>query len=126
MGNTPDPAVAALPPAFKRTIEHATGSLIDNLHENLASLVLYGSAVRGNVDARSSDINLFILLHQSTPEAHRVIAELAGGTPRIDPMVLPTNAMQRAMRVFALKFLSMRRNYVVLAGSDPLRDLGVR
>ena len=114
-----------LPPAFQRTLDRAVTFLTNNLGENLHSLMLYGSAVRGNVTARGSDLNLLIVLEASVADAHEVISEITAGPGPINPMVIERRALQRAKRVFALKFLSIRRDYRVLHGADPLADLEV-
>ena len=92
------------------------------LGDNLTSFALYGSAVRGNMVRGSSDINVLIVLEHSTPEAHRVIAGALKSLPQIAPFVLSHRELLRSMRVFALKFGSIGRNYRVLFGIDPFAD----
>jgi hypothetical protein len=87
--------------------------------------MLYGSAVRGNLIAGVSDINLLLVLRESTPEAHAVIAEIIRGEPPIEPFILGRRGLERSMRSFAVKFRSIQRNYRVLYGEDPLKDLDV-
>lgn len=92
------------------------------LGENLASFLLYGSAVRGNMIPGRSDINVLIILQRSTPEAHRVLAEQLRQTPQVTPFVLSRWELPRTRQVFAMKFMSISRNYKVLYGEDPLAD----
>ena len=92
------------------------------LGENLVSIVLYGSTVRGNRVRGRSDVNVLIVLDKSTPEAHRVIAEQLRHTPQISPFVLSRWELPRSCRVFAIKFRSIARDYKVLFGDDPLAD----
>jgi hypothetical protein len=99
------------------------GHLEKGLQDNLHSVVIYGSVVRGGYDPKTSDINLLIVLEASTPEAHLVISE---GLPRtkaeIDPFVLTRTGIDRSFRAFATKFDSIKRHYEVLHGADPLAD----
>jgi predicted nucleotidyltransferase len=92
------------------------------LGENLTACVLYGSAVRGDMDESRSDINLLIVLGLSSPEAHRVIAQQLADFANVSPFVLSRWELPRSRRTFALKFASIRRNYKVLCGDDPLSD----
>ena len=93
------------------------------LGENLNFCIQYGSTVRGDARAGVSDINLLLVLNESTPEAHTVLARILRDFPRIDPMVLAVTEIDRSFRAFAIKFLSIRRDYRVLYGADPLKDL---
>ncbi len=92
------------------------------LGDNLGSFVLYGSAVRGDMVSGRSDINVLIVLNHSTPEAHRAIAEQLLKVPSVSPFVLSRWELPRSLRVFAIKFRSIGRNYKVLYGEDFLAD----
>jgi hypothetical protein len=91
------------------------------LRDNLFSIVVYGSAVRGGFNAQTSDINLLIVLEFSTPEAHGVIADvIAQCDIGIEPFILARTGMERSFRAFAPKFDSLKRHYAVVHGADPL------
>jgi len=96
--------------------------LRQNLKENLASFALYGSAVRNDMVAGRSDLNVLIILEHSAPEAHRVIAELLVRYPSVAPFVLSKSELERSRTVFALKFNSIKRNYRIIYGEDFLAD----
>jgi predicted nucleotidyltransferase len=114
-----------LPTPFQKAFDQSVDFLKKHLGENLYSLILYGSAARGDLSARTSDLNLLIVLEASTANAHEVISEIVGGRIPIDPMIIARDAMERAKHVFALKFLSIRRNYRVIHGADPLAELKI-
>lgn len=109
-----------LPPDAKAALDKAVARLQTLLGENLYSLVLYGSAVRGNFVAGKSDLNLLLVLNESTPEAHVAIGEALRGPDRINPLVLGRRGIERSVQAFALKFRSIKRSYRVLHGTDPL------
>ncbi len=115
----------ALPPETRLALDRVVTALAATLGANLHSLVLYGSAVRGNLVPEVSDLNLLILLEESTPEAHSAIAEALRGPVRIEPFILGRGLLARSFQAFAVKFLSIRRNYRVLHGADPFGDLHV-
>lgn len=102
-------------------VERTVRALVDSLGENLHCCILYGSAVRGDLLPRASDLNLLIVLEHSTPDAHRAIAEIVRGAHRpIEPFVLGRQGFEQSRRVFAIKFRSIKRNYRVLHGADVL------
>jgi hypothetical protein len=115
----------ALPPETQEALDRAAGTLKKTLGENLRSLVLYGSAVRGNLVPKVSDLNLMILLEESTPDAHAAIADAIRGPVRIEPFILGRKFLPRSLQAFAVKFMSIRRNYRVLHGADPFDGLAI-
>src|SRR5262249_20124019 len=70
-----------------------------------------------------SDINLLIILNVSDPAAHDAIARAIGTNTLVDPFVIGRQALPGSARAFATKFASIKRNYRVLSGADPLTDL---
>lgn len=113
--------MSALPP----NLEQVVSSLKTGLGSNLYSCCLYGSSVRGDAVEGVSDVNLLIVLEQSTPEAHEAIGRVIGGNRQVEPFVLGRRGFERSVRAFAPKFLSIQRNYRVLHGADPLKDVRV-
>jgi len=107
------------------TLDQAVNALRSELGDNLYSCCVYGSAVRGNAIEGVSDVNLLIILNQSTAAAHLAVSRAIGGQTQIDPFVLARRGFERSVRAFATKFASIRRNYRVLHGADPLVQLDV-
>jgi predicted nucleotidyltransferase len=110
---------------LQATLAQAVNALRTELGDNLYSCCVYGSAVRGNSIEGVSDINLLVILNQSTAAAHEAVARAIGGQRQIDPFVLARRGFERSVRAFATKFASIKRNYRVLFGADPLADLNV-
>ena len=90
-----------MPPAtsLQTDLDRVTQPLVNTLGQNLYSLILYGSAVRGDMVANVSDIHLLIVLERSTPAAHRAIATVAEHSRRIDPFILGRHGMDVANRL---------------------------
>ncbi len=107
------------------TLDQAVNALRRELGDNLFSCCVYGSAVRGNSIEGVSDINLLVILNQSTAAAHQAVARAIGEQKIIDPFVLARRGFERSVRAFATKFASIQRNYRVLFGADPLAGLKV-
>jgi hypothetical protein len=106
-------------------LDQALDALRAELGDNLYSCCVYGSAVRGNSIEGISDINLLVILNQSSSEAHQAIARAIGASGKIDPFILGRSGFERSARAFATKFASIKRNYRVLHGADPLADFGI-
>jgi hypothetical protein len=106
-------------------LDQAVSALRRELGDNLFSCCVYGSAVRGNSIVGVSDINLLVILNQFTAAAHQAVARAIGGQASIDPFVLARRGFERSVRAFAPKFASIRRNYRVLFGADPLATMRV-
>lgn len=108
---------------MSNTVGQAVGALRRELGDNLHSCCLYGSAVRGNFLAGVSDLNLLVVLERSDPAAHEAIARAIGADAGTDPFVLGREGFARSVEAFAAKFASIKRNYRVLCGADPLADV---
>lgn len=112
-----------LPASYHVILTAVVSGLRERLGENLYSCILYGSAVRGSFVAGVSDLNLLIILNESTPAAHREISKILKRKVRIEPFVISRVGMERSFDAFAIKFCSIKRHYQVLHGEDPLSDL---
>jgi hypothetical protein len=107
-------------------IESALKGLVDDLRaahgDNLASIVLYGSAAAGDHLESRANYNLLIALHRialddlrSSQTALRDWQAL--GQPM--PVYLTVEELQRAADVFPIEFLQMEQARKILHGSDP-------
>jgi hypothetical protein len=110
-------------PRQQALVDDTLAALRSELGQNLYSCCLYGSAVRGNSIEGVSDINLLIVLNKSDAAAHEAISRALAKRPAIDPFILGHQGFSRSARAFATKFGSIKRNYRVLHGADPLAEL---
>jgi predicted nucleotidyltransferase len=104
-------------------IDRAVEALKTEVGANLHSCCLYGSAVRGNVIEGVSDLNLLVVLNASNSVVHQAVGKALDDFPEVDPFVLGRRGFERSVRAFATKFASIRRNYRVLYGDDPLATI---
>ena len=110
-------------PTSDSKLNQAVAALKAGLGDNLYACCLYGSAVRGNSIEGVSDLNLLIVLNESNSAAHQAVARALDGFAKVDPFVLAKGGFERSVRAFAAKFASIRRNYRVLHGTDPLAGI---
>jgi len=116
----------------KKLDANALTHLVDELRaahgENLASVVLYGSAAAGDQIEQRSDQNLLIALNRLTPEDLRLsqapMREWQDlGQPM--PVYFTTAELNGAADVFPIEFLQMEKARKVLYGRDPFEFLQV-
>ncbi len=96
--------------------------------QNLASVILYGSAAAGDFVPDKSDYNLLIALNRITPKdlrnAHACMREWAKmGHPV--PVYFTVDELQNAADVFPIEFHNMERARKVLFGKDVLENIQI-
>ncbi len=110
----------------KTVVHDALNGLIKDLRathgDNLASVVLYGSAAAGDHIELRSDYNLLITLKRITPEdlrlAHAPMREWQRlGHPL--PVYFTAEELSDAADVFPIEFYQMANARIVLYGQDP-------
>jgi predicted nucleotidyltransferase len=107
---------------------HLIGDLRATHGENLASVVLYGSAAAGDYTDLNSDYNLLIALHRITPEDLRLSQAPMREWQRLGhplPVYFTFGELRDAADVFPIEFHRMERARVVLFGRDPFETLRI-
>jgi predicted nucleotidyltransferase len=105
---------------------HLVGDLRATHGENLASVLLYGSAAAGDHVALHSDYNILIALHRITPEDLRLAQAAMREWQRLGhplPVYFTIGELRDAADVFPIEFHQMERARVVLYGPDPFETL---
>lgn len=111
---------------IKRVVQEALNSLIGDLRaahgDNLASVVLYGSAAAGDHDELRSDYNLLIALNRITPQDLREAQPPMREWQRLGhplPVYFTVAELSDAADVFPIEFHQMAKARIVLYGKDP-------
>jgi hypothetical protein len=114
----------------KPSVQEALKGLLKDLHathgNNLAAVVLYGSAAVGDDIELRSDYNLLITLHRITPEDLREAQAPMREWQRLGhplPVYFTTEELSDAADVFPIEFHQMANARVVLYGPDPFASL---
>jgi predicted nucleotidyltransferase len=110
----------------KTIVQEALSGLIKDLQathgENLASVVLYGSAAAGDHIELQSDYNLLIALKRITPEDLRLAQPPMREWQRLGhplPVYFTVEELSDAADVFPIEFHQMANARIVLFGKDP-------
>lgn len=121
-------ALDALPPETRAPLQALKEGLEKAVGANLAALVVYGSAVRGGYVPDESDIDVIVVLDDTSLPQLKAIAQplvLARYGGRVEAMVLKRAAIHRAADVFPLLYDDLRQRHVLLSGSDVFAGLEI-
>lgn len=96
--------------------------------KSVSSVVLYGSAARGEHDPSRSNLNLLVALADGAPRALARIGPTlreAWRAHRVRPYLATKQEIPRLADVFPVRVLDMQTSHVVLHGPDPLDGIEV-
>src|SRR5882762_5761845 len=114
-------------------VHEALKNLVERLHdaarENLESIILYGSAARGDFHEAHSDLNILCILRSLRA------AELSRITPAVKwwtttqrqpaPLFFASEELRQSADVFTIELLDMQQSHRVLYGSDVVAAIHV-
>jgi len=106
----------------QETFKHFVDDLRSTHGDNLASVVLYGSAAVGDSVKQRSDYNLLIALNRIAPEDLRLAQAPVREWQRLGnplPVYFTVAELNDAADVFPIEFRQMERARKVLYGRDP-------
>lgn len=96
--------------------------------ENLASVMLYGSAAAGDAMAERFGLNMLVALHSITPADLRLAQAPAREWQRLGqpmPVYFTLRELSEGADVFPIEFHQMARTRKVLFGRDPFELVGL-
>ncbi len=107
-------------------VHEAVKNLVERLHEaardNLESIILYGSAARGDFHDAHSDLNILCILRSPcAAELARVSAVVKWWITvhhQPAPLFFGADELRQSADVFAIELLDMQQSHRVLYGAD--------
>lgn len=97
--------------------------------DNLQSLLLYGSAARGDYHTQTSDLNLLCVLKSTkVQELSRIAPVIRWWITQMrepSPRIFTHEELKRSADVFAIELLDIGQNHRILFGDDPVDGIEV-
>ena len=120
-------AQSALPSEIKPITEAFARALKEIYGDGLVSVVLYGSAASGEFAGKSSNINIAVILADTSLENLAKMKKVLGQHRfrLLDPIFFTEDYMKRSLDVFPVEFLDMKENHILAYGKDILGGLSV-
>jgi hypothetical protein len=114
-------------------VDEALKNLVERLHEaakgNLDSIILYGSAARGDFHEAHSDLNVLCTLRSlQAAELARVCPVVSWWTTvqhQPAPLFFSAEELRQSADVFAIELLDMQQSHRVLYGGDVVAGITV-
>lgn len=120
--------LSSLPAKVKLRLDELTSVLQQLLGDDLASIVVYGSAARGGYRPEESDVDVMVVIHRDPEEKMAAIGpslQLARYSARIEVMILRQDEIGRATDCFPLLYDDIARRSIVLFGQSPFIGLTI-
>jgi predicted nucleotidyltransferase len=113
----------------ERKLTELTGRLKEALGATLESVILYGSAARGDFHEEHSDLNVLCVAQTlAVAELKRLAPVVQWWTRKEEepaPLFFTHNELRESADVFAIELLDMQKDHRVLFGKDAVKDIVV-
>jgi predicted nucleotidyltransferase len=113
---------------LRRALERFREDITSAAGENLSGLVLYGSLARGRHRPGRSDVNVVVLLVDTSTESLAAIApalRAAWRSVQLEPFILKPSEIQSMSDAFPTKLLDIQDHHILLMGENPFAELKV-
>lgn len=122
-----DSAGMALPRKIKKITEELIKGLQNFYGNNLVSVILYGSAASGEYARRRSNVNIAVILNDTSLSSLAKCSRLLNKRKFliINPVFFTEDYIKRSVDVFPIEFIDMKENHVLLYGKDILNEITI-
>jgi predicted nucleotidyltransferase len=116
-----------LPNNIRKIIDQFVGNLKNIYGDGLISVTLYGSAASGEFAGRNSNVNLAIVLNDTSIRSLKKAGRLAisGKFSLISPFFFTEEYIAKSIDVFPIEFLDIKENHFILHGKDVFGNLQI-
>lgn len=116
-----------IPKSVEGDIQQYVAALKQDAGENLVCVVLYGSAANGEFHEEFSDVNLMLVLRDTSLDSLQRIAKSVRSWTKKQPapLIVTRTELERSTDVFSIELLDMKQHHKVLFGDDVLSGLDV-
>lgn len=110
----------------RSVIEPFAAAVAEAAGDNLAALLVRGSAARGDYDHKRSDVNLVLILEDTSAASLRPLGPavakwVKGGQP--PPVIFSSEGWRQSTDVFPIELEDMRAAHLLIHGSDPFEGV---
>src|SRR5215470_8516755 len=115
-------------PIPEKQIGDFVGKVQQSAGTNLESIILYGSAASGEYETEYSNINLLVVLKDTSFPSLIALAPVVENWTqqrRPAPMLVTLEELERSADVFSIELLDMKRRHRVLYGTDVVASLQI-
>ena len=112
----------------ERQIKEFVSRLQQAAGANLASVILYGSAVSGDYEADYSNVNLLVILKETALPKLLALAPAITDWTQLRhpaPLLITRTELERSADVFSIELLDIQRQHRVLVGEDAIAELRI-
>jgi len=120
--------MSKIPKSPEDIFQEFTNDFKNVFGENLASIILYGSAARGEYVYKRSDINfLVVLTDQGMGQLSKALPLVHKWAKRkvSTPLILSKHYIDSSLDSFPIEFLTMKQQYKLVFGEDVLDEIDV-
>ena len=116
-----------LPNNVKKVIDEFVKNLDSVYGDNLISVMLYGSAASGEYTLKHSNVNMMIILKDTSLDNLAKISQFINKRKFmvINPVFFTEDYIKCSTDTFPIEFMDMKENHIVLKGKDVLKDINI-
>jgi hypothetical protein len=117
-----------LPEEVQDLLTRYVARIKENWSTDLGSLLLFGSAARGDFITGRSNLNMLLLVRCLSVDLLQRAGQMHqewGKHQIVAPLLMTEDDLDRSRFLFPLEFLQMTQHHVVLAGQDPFVQLHI-
>lgn len=116
-----------LPNKVKKVINEFVKNLESVYGDSLISVVLYGSAASGEYMLKHSNVNMMIILKDTSLDNLAKISQFINKHKFmvINPVFFTEDYIKHSTDTFPIEFMDMKENHIVLKGKDVLKDINI-
>jgi len=117
-----------LPEEVQDLLTRYEAQINESWSTDLGSLLLFGSAARGDFITGRSNLNMLVLVRCLSVDLLQRAGQLHqkwGKHKIVAPLLMTEDDLGRSGRLFPLEFLQMTQHHVVLAGHDPFVEFHI-
>ena len=117
-----------LPEEVQDLLTRYVARIKENWSTDLGSLLLFGSAARGDFITGRSNLNMLLLVRCLSVDLLQRAGHMHqewGKHQIVAPLLMTEDDLDRSRSLFPLEFLQMTQHHVVLAGQDPFVQLHI-